>query len=254
MIRKAFLLALTLILITTISAGAQTDCSDHRAWPGGPHLSEKNDFIVNIFFGTWHDRACEKWVEEHKNSAIVGLRKLGYTITAPKEPVLKVDELTFRGKDNAQGQVTLGEGCYAIWLDTPDRTPDQLLAVHQMDTLERNQFWQEWGDRPIDFAINLWMFELADPENRTPIAASNRFGGIFIVDENISSLGIDESFVGLTPGDWHYQAQTSWRYPNTEWELRFIPIDYTLAPWDDYWRSFGPPSINPNAEASRCPA
>ena len=259
MTRKATFLALTLIFAATISASAQTDCSDHRAWPDGPHLSEKNDFIVDLFNAVWGDKACEQWAGEHRLSAVKGLRKLGYEVTAPVAPVLQVDELTFRGTDNALNErVTLGEGCYAIWLNTPDQTPEQILAIHQASVQERNQFWANRG-HPIDFNLNLWLFDPEDPEDMTNIAASDSFWGIMFVTNNPSDKAVWDrvrqipgSFA-LKPGEWGYQVQIGWRYPGTEWELRFIPIDYTIAPWDTYWADAPPLPYNPQAEALKCP-
>lgn len=80
MIIAALAMAISAAGMLTSAAGAATDCSTDRAWPDGPHLSEKNEGIVDLFFATWGNRACAQWADEHRVSAIRGLRKLGYRV------------------------------------------------------------------------------------------------------------------------------------------------------------------------------
>lgn len=234
MTRKAALLALALLLALAVTAGAQeTDCSGQRAWPDGPHLSEKNDFIRTIFFAHWKDRACEQWAEEHRNAAVVGLRKLGWKVDPPKKPVLKVDELTFRGVDNQHGTVNLDAGCYGVWFDVPSWTPER-------------QIEEGWKAQLGYMRVRL--FDPEDPEKATSNLAFNGVWGILIVDDPVRL--VDTTFIHIKPGTWGWQTAVSWKHPNTEWELRFIPIEYTLAPWDSFWKAFP----QGHESVSECPA
>ena len=124
---------------------ADTDCSQYRAWPEGPHLSEKNAGIVDLFFGTWGDDACQQWADEHRASAATGLRALGYIVL---EPVTIVEEsverivLTGRGEQSEWVNLTDGKWWLRIQHSAVGdwRARETVVAVRNSDGS-----WQELG-------------------------------------------------------------------------------------------------------------
>lgn len=216
-------------------------CTERKAWPDGSWLGQFHPWhqqhYINVF---GREAACAAWAKDQRNSAIVGLRKLGYRVDPPKTPVLKVDELTFRFTDNASGQVTLGEGCYAIWLDEPHRTPEQIIAVLHASAEERKELLDSHSRGRTVHHLQT-RARLLDPDTKEPVGTPfTRHSNFAVVDpqdpdHHSKTRWADQDF---DPGTYVWQVQTSWRLPNTEWELRFIPIDYTIPPWDTFWAAF----------------
>ena len=59
-------------------------CRDTAAWPNGTYLGQMHPFHANFYKGFAERRGwepCETWATDQRNSAIRGLRALGYTVT-----------------------------------------------------------------------------------------------------------------------------------------------------------------------------
>lgn len=60
-------------------------CRDYPAWPGGTYLGQMHPYHSSFYTGFAERRgwnACETWANDQRNSAIRGLRELGYSVTA----------------------------------------------------------------------------------------------------------------------------------------------------------------------------
>lgn len=65
----------------------ESDCAYFTAWPGGSHLSQMHPYHVRSYEGYaaskgWN--ACVAWARDQMNSAINGLRAVGYSLTTPE--------------------------------------------------------------------------------------------------------------------------------------------------------------------------
>ena len=61
-------------------------CQDSPAWPNGTYLGQMHPYHSDFYRGYAERRGwdpCETWATDQRNSAIRGLRELGYTVTAP---------------------------------------------------------------------------------------------------------------------------------------------------------------------------
>ena len=61
-------------------------CQEHPAWPGGTYLGHMHPFHVEFY--KRHAQSlgidpCPTWAADQRNSAIKGLRELGYTVSPP---------------------------------------------------------------------------------------------------------------------------------------------------------------------------
>ena len=87
-IAAAFIAIAFLVAFTGVASGFHFDgeeyCADHQAWPNGSWLGQFHPWhqqhYINVF---GREAACPNWASDQRNSAIAGLRELGYTVTAP---------------------------------------------------------------------------------------------------------------------------------------------------------------------------
>ena len=97
-------LAAVLVLLVT-SAGAvsalnydgEDFCREHPAWPSGTYLGHMHPFHVDFY--KKHAQSlgidpCSTWAADQRNSAIKGLRELGYTVSPPGAPPVATMQTT----------------------------------------------------------------------------------------------------------------------------------------------------------------
>ena len=61
-------------------------CQDSPAWPNGTYLGQMHPYHSDFYRGYAERRGwdpCTTWATDQRNSAIRGLRELGYTVTEP---------------------------------------------------------------------------------------------------------------------------------------------------------------------------
>ena len=66
-------------------------CEHAKAWPGGTYLGQMHPYHSNFYRGYAERRGwdpCVTWATDQRNSAIRGLRELGYTVTASGAPAV----------------------------------------------------------------------------------------------------------------------------------------------------------------------
>ena len=92
---RRFLLALIGAgLLAAASAGAvlalnyegEDFCQDTPSWPNGTYLGQMHPYHSDFYRGFAERRGwdpCVTWAQDQRNSAIRGLRELGYTVTEP---------------------------------------------------------------------------------------------------------------------------------------------------------------------------
>ena len=255
--RRRTALALVVGLMALMLAGGpaigQTEtCQDHRAWPSGPHLSEKIPSIVSLFFAVHGEGACEQWAEEHRQSAVKGLRALGYSVEQPFVPVVDVDGRTFRGSGDAWGEVTLETGCYVAWLNYADRTVQWRIEA------ARNR---PWVSIPFETRPRIRLeFSQPDDElvgwngirygNETYITGNNDLGDVIEVNEHGRlRLGYLAPRAAMTPGKWRWRVAVPRRAETENWELQFVPTPWTIEPWSRHWEfdEWAPPCLATSA-------
>ena len=93
--RRVLLTILTIGLLAGIPAGVvyalnyegEDFCQDSPAWPNGTYLGQMHPYHSEFYRGFAERRGwdpCATWATDQRNSAIRGLRELGYTVTAPE--------------------------------------------------------------------------------------------------------------------------------------------------------------------------
>ena len=63
-------------------------CQDSPAWPNGTYLGQMHPYHSDFYRGYAERRGwdpCTTWATDQRNSAIRGLRELGYTVVPPGE-------------------------------------------------------------------------------------------------------------------------------------------------------------------------
>lgn len=63
-------------------------CQDTPSWPNGTYLGQMHPYHVDFYRGYAERRGwdtCVTWAQDQRNSAIRGIRELGYTVTEPEE-------------------------------------------------------------------------------------------------------------------------------------------------------------------------
>lgn len=66
----------------------ETYCQWEPAWPGGTYLGQMHRYHVDHYIQHARNRGwdvCETWAADQRQSAITGLRALGYTVIAPSD-------------------------------------------------------------------------------------------------------------------------------------------------------------------------
>ncbi len=70
-------------------------CQESPAWPNGTYLGQMHPYHSDFYRGYAERRGwdpCVTWATDQRNSAIRGLRELGYTVTAPDAPAPVPDD------------------------------------------------------------------------------------------------------------------------------------------------------------------
>ena len=92
-------------------------CQDSPAWPNGTYLGQMHPYHSDFYRGFAERRGwdpCITWATDQRNSAIRGLRELGYTVTAPGELPIAGNEITLVGRGSATRSVTLTDGLWIV--------------------------------------------------------------------------------------------------------------------------------------------
>jgi len=82
-------------IVAAISAGVaaaqnyegEDFCQDTPSWPNGTYLGQMHPYHVDFYRGYAERRGwdtCVTWAQDQRNSAIRGIRELGYTVTEPE--------------------------------------------------------------------------------------------------------------------------------------------------------------------------
>lgn len=78
--------ALTTSVVLALNYEGEDFCEHAKAWPGGTYLGQMHPYHSEFYRGYAERRGwdpCTTWAEDQRNSAIRGLRELGYTVLAP---------------------------------------------------------------------------------------------------------------------------------------------------------------------------
>ena len=80
------LAGVTTSVVFALNYEGEDFCSHAKAWPGGTYLGQMHPYHSEFYRGFAERRGwdpCVTWAMDQRNSAIRGLRELGYTVTAP---------------------------------------------------------------------------------------------------------------------------------------------------------------------------
>ena len=73
-------------VVLALNYEGEAFCQDSPAWPNGTYLGQMRPYHSDFYRGYAERRGwdpCTTWATDQRNSAIRGLRELGYTVTAP---------------------------------------------------------------------------------------------------------------------------------------------------------------------------
>ena len=93
-IRRSLAIALIVLALALASSSVafadnydgEQFCRDHPAWPGGSYLGQMHQIHVDNYLGFAAANQldpCQKWAEDQRESAIRGLRDLGFLVRKP---------------------------------------------------------------------------------------------------------------------------------------------------------------------------
>ena len=95
-------------------------CQDSPAWPNGTYLGQMHPYHSDFYRGYAERRGwdpCTTWATDQRNSAIRGLRELGYAVVPPGEAVQTASPAVNRqqksGKDAAEWMPDLNQCWFA---------------------------------------------------------------------------------------------------------------------------------------------
>ena len=80
------LAAITTGVVFALNYDGEDFCQDTPAWPNGTYLGQMHPYHSEFYRGYAERRGwdpCTTWAADQRNSAIRGLRELGYTVIAP---------------------------------------------------------------------------------------------------------------------------------------------------------------------------
>ena len=80
------LAAITTGVVFALNYEGEDFCQDSPAWPGGTYLGQMHPYHSDFYRGYAERRGwdpCTTWATDQRNSAIRGLRELGYSVTEP---------------------------------------------------------------------------------------------------------------------------------------------------------------------------
>ena len=80
-----------LAVASTEAYAGENTCRYHVAWPNGTYLGQMHPYHVD-FYARHHGQGeygdpCSTWARDQRNSAVRGLRAMGYTVLAPQERI-----------------------------------------------------------------------------------------------------------------------------------------------------------------------
>ena len=81
------LAGITTGVVLALNYEGEDFCQDTPAWPNGTYLGQMHPFHSDFYRGYAERRdwdPCTTWALDQRNSAIRGLRELGYTVIAPE--------------------------------------------------------------------------------------------------------------------------------------------------------------------------
>lgn len=96
-IGAAVMAAITAGVVLALNYEGEDFCQHAPAWPGGTYLGQMHPFHSDFYRGYAERRGwdpCTTWAVDQQNSAIRGLRELGYTVTARGELPVSGNEIT----------------------------------------------------------------------------------------------------------------------------------------------------------------
>ena len=90
-------------------------CQDSPAWPNGTYLGQMHPYHSDFYRGYAERRGwdpCTTWATDQRNSAIRGLRELGYAVTEPVAAAVyaSCEEAEAAGEPRIQGSEGSGQG------------------------------------------------------------------------------------------------------------------------------------------------
>ena len=80
------LAGITTSVVFALNYEGEDFCQDSPAWPNGTYLGQMHPYHSDFYRGYAERRGwdpCVTWATDQRNSAIRGLRELGYTVTEP---------------------------------------------------------------------------------------------------------------------------------------------------------------------------
>ena len=83
---SALVAAITAGVVFALNYEGEDFCQDAKAWPDGTYLGQMHPFHSDFYRGYAERRGwdpCTTWATDQRNSAIRGLRELGYTVIEP---------------------------------------------------------------------------------------------------------------------------------------------------------------------------
>lgn len=106
------LAGVTTSVVFALNYEGEDFCQDTPAWPNGTYLGQMHPYHSDFYRGFAERRGwdpCTTWAADQRNSAIRGLRELGYAVTALGTPPVEVQQL---GPMGLYGQCRNAAGIY----------------------------------------------------------------------------------------------------------------------------------------------
>ena len=120
----------------TLNYEGEDFCQDTPSWPNGTYLGQMHPFHSDFYRGYAERRGwdpCVTWAQDQRNSAIPGLRELGYTVIAPPE------QEAVAAPAAAPGRLAFAshrDGNYEIYVMQADGSGVTRLTDHDADDLD----------------------------------------------------------------------------------------------------------------------
>ena len=111
------LAGITTSAVFALNYDGEDFCQDSPAWPNGTYLGQMHPYHSDFYRGYAERRGwdpCTTWATDQRNSAIRGLRELGYTVTAPGELPIAGNEISLDGRGTATRNITLTDGLWTV--------------------------------------------------------------------------------------------------------------------------------------------
>ena len=117
MLAVGILAGITTSVVFALNYEGEDFCQDSPAWPNGTYLGQMHPYHSDFYRGYAERRGwdpCTTWANDQRNSAIRGLRELGYTVTAPGEPPVAGRSFSLDGSGTTTRNITLVEGLWTV--------------------------------------------------------------------------------------------------------------------------------------------